>query len=182
MVVVSVTTGMRETEVLALRWTDIDHEKKLITIQRSLYRGKFGEPKTPLSNRELPLHAAAEAAILALKASTHNRGEYVFTSPKGGVYWANTVLSKVFKPVAERLGLPAFSWRSFRRSAETLMMSTGVPVKAQQAMLGHATLDTTLLYADANLEQKRLAGQKLGDSIFPEFSHIANGVATRLVN
>jgi len=166
-------TGLRESELLALQWGDFDFERKTISVKRGVYHGKMREPKTEKSARELPLHLAVERAVCGLP----KRSEYVFASPQGGVYEPSSVVRRIFKPTAKDLGLPPVTWRSFRRSAESAMHNAGVPLKAQQEILGHTEVNTTLIYAETNETGKREAVEELGKLIFPKFSQDATPVA-----
>jgi integrase len=178
MAIVAAVTGMRESEVLALQWADFDLDHNTITIRRRMYRGKMDVPKSLKSAREIPLHPAVRDAVLALP----RLGDFIFASPRGGVYEPSAVLRKKFRPVGKALGLPVFTWRSFRRSAESAMHKSGVPLKAQQAVLGHSDPNMTLVYAETDETGKRAAVEELGKLIFPKFSQIATPVATGLVN
>jgi integrase len=175
MAIVAAVTGMRESEVFGLQWDDFDFERMVVKVQRRLYRGKMAEPKTAKSTRELPLHPAVAAALCQLP----RRGEYVFASPRGGIYEPCAVVRKHFKPAAEKLGLASFTWRSFRRSAESAMHGAGVSLKARQEILGHSNPNMTLVYAETNEAGKRGAVEELGRLIFPNLSQVASGVATR---
>lgn len=178
MVIVSAVTGMRESETLALQWADFDFERQTVTVKRRIYRGNVAEPKTRQSARELPLHPVVAGAVRGLPV----RGEFVFVSPRGGTYEPSAVARNAFKPAAKELGLPPFTWRSFRRSAESAMHKAGVPLKAQQAGLGHSNPNMTLVYAETDEAGKRAAVDELGKLIFPRFSQIATSVATGCVN
>jgi integrase len=86
---------------------------------------------------------------------------FVFHGAKGGPVRSDEVMNSI-RPIAEKLGLPAFTWRSFRRSAETLMHNNGISLKAQSAMLGHTNVNTTMLYAESSEESKQAAAKLLG--------------------
>lgn len=179
MAIVAALTGMRESEVLALKWEDFDFARMVVNVRRRVYRGKIDEPKTEKSARELPLYPTVAAAVQGLP----RRSEFVFPSPRGGgVLSPCAVLRKHFRPAAESLGIPAFTWRSFRRSAESLMHNHGVSLKAQQAILGHSNPNMTLLYAETDEAGKRGAVEELGRLIFPELSQIATPLATQNSN
>jgi len=87
-----------------------------------------------------------------------------------------------FAKVAEALGIPHFTWRSFRRSAESAMHNKKVPLKAQQAVMGHSNPNMTLEYAETDEASKRQAVEEWGKLIFPKFSQLANSVATGMIN
>jgi integrase len=165
MAVIESRTGLRESEVLALRWEDFDLLRGVLTVRRSVYRGQVGGVKTEAGAREIPYGATVADALVRLRAAEGFTGGYLFVAPKGGFYAPQRITAKVFKPLAAKLELPAFSWRSFRRSAATVMHLGGVPLRIQQEILGHASADMSLLYTDPRLEDKRAALAKL-DGLF----------------
>src|SRR5262249_15348357 len=67
---------------------------------------------------------------------------------RGTLFRSPDVGKKAFRMAAKELGLPVITWRSFRRSVETLLHTEGVPMKIQQQILGHTKASTTLLYAE----------------------------------
>jgi integrase len=77
------------------------------------------------------------------------------------------IARRVFKPTAEALGLPAFTWRSFRRSAATAMHNAGVPLKVQQKIFGHTDADMALLYTESDTKEGRRAIERLDSLLFP---------------
>jgi integrase len=178
MAIVAAVTGMRQSELFGLEWDDFDFEHMTVNVRRRLYRGKLAEPKTEKSRRELPLHPSVAAAVRQLP----RRSKFVFASPRGGIYEPSAVVRKHFKPAAEKLGLVNFTWRSFRRSAESAMHNNGVSLKAQQEILGHSQPNMTLLYAETDEAGKRGAIEKLGKLVFPNSFSIAIPVASGRVN
>src|SRR5439155_13912782 len=114
MVVIDSRTGMRESEVLALKWEDFDHARRVVKVQRSFYRGQLNEPKSKQSEREIPYGDAVRQAIWRLANSHYKKGEFLFVAPKGGFYSPQRITRTVFKPLAVRLGLPESGWRTCR--------------------------------------------------------------------
>lgn len=157
-VVVAVTTGMRRGEILALRWSDIDLDARVLTVRRSLtgpIKGKgpqFTEPKTAKSRRTIAL---PEQTIAELRAHRSRQGAQRLLL---GVAYQDTGL--VF---AEADGMPlnpnkvSSRWLEFRRENDvrvrfhdlrhthaTLMLKDGVPLKVVSDRLGHSTAVLTL--------------------------------------
>jgi len=179
MVMISATTGLRESELFALKGEDFDLDSGVVTIQRRLYRGKLGEVKTKKSHRGLPLCPEVVEAVRNLS----HEGPFLFLEPDGsGGSSLEHRTRDEFTKVAKALGIPHFTWRSFRRSAESAMHSHGVSLKAQQAVLSHSNPNMTLVYAETDEAAKRQAVEELGKLIFPKFSQIATAVATGIVN
>jgi integrase len=160
MAVIAAHTGIRESEVLALEWADFDRERRVLSVRRSVYCGAVGNTKTDGSRREIPYGEAIADALERLQAAGHGKGDRLFMAPKGGYYSPQRITRLIFKPLAASLNLPAFSWRSFRRSAATAMHLGGIPLKVMQGILGHVSQEMSLTYADADLEAKRQAIEK----------------------
>ena len=79
---------------------------------------------------------------------------------------------KAFQTAAKDLGLPELTWRSFRRSVETLLHTEGVPMKIQQQILGHTKAATTLLYAEPGIEDRREALGKIESQLLPNVAKL----------
>ena len=90
----------------------------------------------------------------------------------GNLFSAQQVTKRVFRPLAKTLKIPAFSWRSFRRSAETALHTGGVPLKVQQQILGHSNPSMTLLYADPDIAERRKAMSQLDALLLPNVAKL----------
>jgi integrase len=167
MVLIGALTGLRESELLALKWEDFDLSRLTLKVERSVYRGVVDTTKTKRSAREIPCPKSALTAIRELARSGHNRGDFVFTAPKGGFYSGQRITAKVFRPLAQRLGLLPFTWRSLRRSAASALHTQGTPLKVQQAILSHTSPEMSLVYVDVDPEAKRQAVSSLESGLFP---------------
>jgi len=179
MVMISATTGLRESELFALKGEDFDLDSGVVAIQRRLYRGKLGDVKTKKSHRGLPLCPEVVEAVRNLS----HEGPFLFLEPDGsGESSLEHRTRDEFTKVAKALGIPYFTWCSFRRSAESAMHSHGVPLITQQAVLGHSNPNMTLVYAETDEAAKRQAVEELGKLIFPKFSQVATPVAIGAVN
>jgi integrase len=178
MVLLAGTTGLRRSELIALKWEDIDFKSLEIRVNKSWVRGYLGETKTSGSAKPLPLHAAVATALQNWKMSTpYGRPEdFLFPSVrKNGStpVWPDMVLRRVVRPAAARAGIQGkiVSWHTFRHSAGTNLRSLGVDVKTAQELLRHANVRTTLdLYTQAVSSQKREANHKLVELLLPSSS------------
>ena len=167
MVVVASATGMRESEVLSLKWEDFDTQVQIVRVRRSLYRGKLDAPKTEGSEREIPYGDLVREALERLAGSERKAPGFLFVTALGNLFTAQEVTKRVFRPLAQALRIPAFTWRSFRRSAETALHTGGVPLKVQQQILGHSNPNMTLLYADPDIADRRKAMGRLDALLLP---------------
>lgn len=162
--VLALTTGMRQGELLALRWRDVDLDTGILQVRGTLAyiarRGwVIGQPKTARSRRRIELSAEAVAALrrhkarqaeekLAAGAWVWAHGapapDLVFTNEIGGPLDGASILRYLFRPLLERAGLPSIRFHDLRHTAATLMLLTGVNVKIVSERLGHSSVGFTL--------------------------------------
>ena len=161
-------TGMRRGELFGLKWEDLDFERRTIRIVRSLVDQIEGLPKTEASRKPLPMSNDLAAALTNWREQTDyaKPSDWVFASPMSFgklPYWPDMLLRRHILPAAKRLGIQKrIGWHTFRRTAASLLMSSGSSVKTTQELMRHATADITLeLYAQAITEDKREAQNAL---------------------
>lgn len=141
--VISLTSGLRPNEVLALRWSDLDLEAGTVHVRRSLEPDRsVGPTKSHRSKRPLPL---STVAIAMLRALPSRPGVLVFSTRKGTAYDSNNV-ARAFRRILREAELPDIRFYDLRHSFATLLESEHVPVKTLQELMGHARAETTLRY------------------------------------
>lgn len=151
-------TGMRRSELLALRWQDIDFIYSQISVSRSLHHLNdgsyvFTQPKSAKSQRTIAL---SPSAILVLKEHhekqklerimqgiTLTDNDLVFSHPDGKPMRPNTV-SRAWTIIAARAGLKVIRLHDARHSHASLMLKQGTHPKIVQERLGHSTIAITL--------------------------------------
>jgi integrase len=155
--VVAVHCGLREGELLGLRWEDIDLEAKTLAVRRTLSETKIGhifEATKNAKGRNVRLTNSAVEALkrhravqneerLRLGALWQDQG-LVFPSQKGTTMTAKNLTARSFKPILRRAGLPNIRLHDLRHTCATLLLSKGVHPKLVQELLGHATISITL--------------------------------------
>lgn len=157
-VFLAVMTGMRQGEILGMRWNDVDWEGGAINISQSLHWIRqqglvLSEPKTPQSRRRVaaPLSVlevlrrhrnqqAIERAVAGPKWVEHG---LVFTALDGTPLHPNT-LSKQFYRIVERAGVGPLRFHDLRHTHATLLLKQGVHPKIVSERLGHSTIGITL--------------------------------------
>jgi integrase len=157
---------------LANHREDFDTEAQTIRVRRSLYRGKLNDPKTEKSERVIPYGDMVREALERLEKSDRKSPDFLFVTAPGNLFTAQEVTKRVFRPLARTLKIPAFTWRSFRRSVETALHTVGVPLKVQQQILGHSDPNMTLLYADPDIAERRKATDQLDGLLLPNVAKL----------
>lgn len=156
--VLALSTGARQGELLALRWSDYEVDTGRIRIAHSLQRidGKvvLAETKTNRSRRTVVLPGVAREALARqraaqavdrLRAGEGWRDDFglVFTTVRGLPRDGSAIL-RGFKSECRALGLPPLSFHDLRHSAASLLALAGVQPRDVQSLLGHANVYLTL--------------------------------------
>ena len=76
-------TGLRIGEMLALRWQDLDLQQGLLSVNQTVYKGHFDEPKTKRSKRRIPLGPQCVEILAALKRTEATPSTLVFSARNG---------------------------------------------------------------------------------------------------
>lgn len=164
MVFVAATTGLRVSELLALRWQDCDFEAGEIRLTRGIVRQHETMMKTEASRKPVPLDAGLAEVLMQWRAQcAYNQpNDYLFASlEKDGKQpmWPNSAMEKHIRPAAIRVGIgKRIGWHMFRHTFGTLVKSQGADVATTQALMRHANVSVTMdHYVQAVTPAKRAA-------------------------
>ncbi len=167
-------TGLRVSELLAIRWSDIDFENLELSVTRSIWHQVVGDCKTEASAKPVPLDSyMAEDLLRWRRQSPYPMDDdWVFASPakKGKQpYWPDNLMKRYIKPVARKAGINKnIGWHTFRHSFGTLLKANGEDVKTVQELLRHANSRITLdVYTQAVNSHKRAAQSKVVKMMVP---------------
>ena len=178
---VALGTGMRPGEYLALKWTDLDSEERLLRVQRSLYRHKkggwsFQAPKTKGSVRSIALpDQLVEDLLEHRKQQTQELGEMqelMFTGESGQPLFSSNLRRRCLKPMLKQLGMDErIHLYALRHTHITMLLSAGVHPKIVAERAGHASVRMTLdVYSHVVPTMQRDVGSKLGGLLYGEES------------
>lgn len=142
MVLVALKTGLRQGELLELKWNDADLVAKKLRVSRRVYKGVVGTPKGGKS-RIVPL---TQSVVEALKAHRHLKGPHVFCGNDGQRLTAN-MCRRPLRRACQNAGLRQVGWHVLRHTFASHLAMRGVPMKVIQEYLGHAAIQTTMRYA-----------------------------------
>jgi integrase len=144
--------GLRQGELLGLRWKDVNLETGSLSVTHTLQKlgGEFvfAEPKSKSSRRRVSLGETERAALREHRRRQLEEGVVpwqglVFCSEQGGPIDGKGLL-KSFHRLLKRVGLPRVRWHDLRHTAATLMLASGVHQKIVSEMLGHSTTAITM--------------------------------------
>jgi integrase len=175
LVLLAVTTGLRRSELFALKWKDVDFHAKQIHLTRSIVQNVVGLCKTESSQKPVPAHNDLVEALREWHGQTpyQSSESWVFASPVNQGRWpylAQQIMRHHILPVARKLGITKrIGWHTFRHTYSTLLRSTGAELKIMQELLRHSTIRVTLdTYTQAVTAEKRTAQAAVVALLFPE--------------
>jgi integrase len=183
--VLAVTAGLREGELLALRWRDVDIDGRTLRVMGSLQNlpGEgltIVEPKTAHSRRRLAIGALAADALRRhrtrqkqerlRKGGRVSDDDLVFANGQGRPINPSNLLSRSYRPLLTKAGLPTVRFHDLRHTAATLLLGEGVHPKIVSEMLGHSTVGITLdLYSHVTPTMQQEAADTLDSLIGRQF-------------
>ena len=180
---VALTTGMRPSEYLALRWKDVDFDTARIQVRRSLdWRRKgqweFSEPKTARSRRSIPIptevvgrlreHRRVQAEERLKAGPEWADQSLVFCDRKGEPLDRQNLLRRHLRPLLMKADISTdLTLYSLRHSCATLMLAAGVHPKVVSERLGHSSIAITLdVYSHVLPSLQIEATEKMSDLVF----------------
>lgn len=151
--------GFRRSEVIGLKWSAIDFEKKTITINHTItqFKGKLivrDKTKNNSSRRTLPLEPIVESFLLELKekqkenkklcGNSYNQEwvEYICVDDCGNLIRPDYV-TETFLKLLKKRNLKQIRFHDLRHSCASILLKNGANMKEIQAWLGHSTYNTT---------------------------------------
>ncbi len=174
LVFLTAATGLRVSEALGLKWSDVDFGAGIINLDRAVVHQHVGELKTEASQKPVPMGGALATALRdwSTQSPYGQPEDWVFASPKmkgTQPYWPETPLKCFVLPAAKRLGIAKqIGWHSFRRTFATLLKGSGEDVKTTQELMRHVNSRLTLdVYAQALTPAKPAAHLKVVELIRP---------------
>jgi integrase len=165
--VVAIREGLRQGEILALRWQDVDLERGVVTVVGSLSRMGRSEPKSEASRRSVVLfdetvealrsHRARQLQERLLVGTMWQDRDLVFPNEFGDFQSPNRLRERL-KAILARSGLPQIRFHDLRHSAATNWLKGDMHPKVASERLGHASVAITLdLYSHVTLGMQREA-------------------------
>lgn len=146
----AVMSGLRQGELLALRWRDIDWTAGRIRVRRNYVRGHWVTPKSKRGSRSVPLadRLAGELERLFQRSNYRGDDDLVFAHPHTGQVLDHSALVRRFKAALRAGKVRQVRFNDLRHSFATAMAAAGVPMRTLQEWMGHRDFKTTTIYAD----------------------------------
>ena len=188
-IAVSGFLGLRQSELLALRWKDIDFQVHSISISRGTekfiagdrLKRRISDTKNRSSNRRI---AIPQNVLKHLKnhfeTSNFKGADDLAFSNENGKLVSHSWLKWRFRPILEQANVPVIRWHDLRHTAATIMLSLGTHPKVVMEILGHSKITTTMdLYShslphmqtdtmdklDNAIQQAGPLGSKIGSNV-----------------
>ena len=172
-VLICLYTGIRIGELCALRWENINLDRKMMTINRTIYRVidsngthktkiVFSHPKSATSERDIPI---AEFLVERLRKMQKKEG---FVINNNGKYVEPAVYRRRYKQLLELAEIDYITYHAIRHTFAVRALELGVDVKTLSELLGHSTVSTTLNYYGHSLPEHKRNQIELIGSLFSQ--------------
>jgi integrase len=176
----AVSSGLRQAELLGLRWRDIDLDMRSISVSQTLYKRKgvceFKEPKTTHSRRRVSMTFKLASYLKDYKADQEslclhlgrllNLDDLVFASVEGKPLDPG-VLSHAFQKITKRAGLGNVRFHDLRHTFASLMLLRGAKPKVISEALGHSSVAFTMDVYSHIIEGMQSDAMALLDEVLP---------------
>ena len=145
-VLLSMNTGLRRGELLALHWESIDFDRRILTVEGGTTKNR--------QTRHVPLNDEATRVLRRWREQT-NRGRRVFE--------VNTGFKTAWAALLKRAKITNFRWHDLRHHFASRLVQAGVPLNTVRDLLGHSSVAMSLRYAHLAPDQRREAVAKLNE-------------------
>ncbi len=149
-VIVAINTGMRKSEILKLKWHDIDFRRDIAY----LYNTKNGE------KREVPMNAEVKTSLI--KVRKHPQSPYIFCNKVGKSFGD---IKKSFLTALTNSGIINFHFHDLRHTFASHLVMSGVDLNTVRELLGHKSIQMTLRYSHLSPDHKKRAVDILGQNL-----------------
>ncbi len=181
-------TGLRRSEVLALRWSDVDLLLSQISVSRSIHQLRdgsyiFRQPKSAKGRRTVALSPSATQVLQEhrekttierlLNSSPLKDSDLVFSKNDGSPIRPDTI-TRAWSDLARKCGISASRLHDARHSHASIMLKMGVHPRIVQERLGHSTIAITLdIYSHISPGLQEAAAKRFDDALQLEHNEIA---------
>ncbi len=166
MVVIQACLGLRVSELLALRWQDVDWNGQRINVEHGIVAQHLAATKTESSRRVMNLDASLAAALATWRRVTEFRaeGDWIFASPVklGRLPLSYTTYRDAVQDASQAAGLGKIGTHSFRHSFRSWLDATGAKITVQRELMRHSDIRMTLdTYGRLITDAQKEAGSRV---------------------
>lgn len=165
MILLALRTGLRFGELIALNWQDVNLDRKILTVDKSISKGLMGSTKSNKA-RYIPL---SSDLTMALGAGINKSG-FIFNNGNGQAM-KQVPCCKALHRACRQAGVREIGWHLLRHTFASHLAQRGISLKAIQELLGHRDIRTTMRYAHLSPSELRSAidvldpGKKFGQPV-----------------
>jgi integrase len=166
MALVCVCFGLRISECLALKWSDVDWLDGRLRVERGIVRQNVDDVKTTESRKQMSVDSSLLAALKLWKQTTQFSAneDWIFASPVqlGALPWSYPWVWRVFQKAASNAGVGKLATHTMRHSYRAWLDAVGTPIAVQQKLMRHADIRTTMnVYGDVVTDEMSQAHSKV---------------------
>jgi len=184
LILLALGTGLRQGELLALKWSDIDMKNIELKVQRSIkqvniiaadgtreYKTIIQTPKSKNSNRTVPIpsslikvlkeHKVKQQEEKLKAGASYNKSDFVFTTEIGKTIDARNLV-KCYARILVKCKIPYRKFHTTRHTYATKLFEANIPLKTVQILLGHSDISITAnIYTHVMPKAKIIAAEEL---------------------
>ena len=166
MALMCVCFGLRISECLALRWSDVDWLNGRLRVERGIVCQKVDDVKTWESRRALHIDREMVNVLKLWKQTTQFSAneDWMFASPVqiGHLPWSYDQVWRMYQKAGAKAGIGALGTHSLRHTYRSWLDAVGTPVAVQQKLMRHADIRTTMnIYGDIVTDEMAVASGKV---------------------
>lgn len=155
---------MRKNEILTLKWSNVDLDNNIITLEHTNTKNK--------KTRRIPINSVLRKLLVEQKLKSGGN-QFVFLSQEGKPYKRHDSLKGAFERLCKKAGISGLRFHDLRHTAATRMIEAGASIVSVSKILGHADLKTTMRYThpDTSLKEAvELLTTRFSDSFTDKFT------------
>ena len=165
---VCVCFGLRISEALALKWSDVDWLNGKLNVQRGIVRQHIDDVKSETSHKTVTVTGIMIEALKMWKQATQFSApeDWIFASPAqlGRLPWSADSVNDAYKKAASAAGIAHVSTHSMRHTYRSWLSAVGTPVEVQQKLMRHADIRTTMnVYGEVVTDEMAQAASKVAE-------------------
>lgn len=164
---IAAETGMRSGEIYGLHAEDVDLQRLLIHVRRSVWRGKPQSPKSDRAYRSIDIQSG-----LAEMIRTHLNGRtsgYLFQTRLGTPFKHSRILNRVLYPLLRKLSIPRSGMHAFRHGRVSYLVECNTPIETIRAWIGHGGDSMVKMYTHLRPEYRRKVLNMIPSLLTSEF-------------